>query len=414
MSNELVQQGLRRIEWAGRDMPVVRRLGEEWARSKPLEGARIAACLHVTTETANLVWALRAAGAEVALCASNPLSTQDDVAAALRSAWGVPVYARRGASTEEYYQHIRQAIRIRPHLTVDDGADLVGVLHAELSEELEEVLAGTEETTTGVLRLQAMARESRLRYPIVAVNEASTKHMFDNRYGTGQSVVDGIMRATNRLLAGCRFVVVGYGWCGRGVASRARGLGARVTVVETDPRKALEAAMDGYDVDDMAGAARKGDVFVTVTGGWRVIDWEHMELMKDGAILANAGHFDVEINLSVLREKAREVREVRPGVTGYVLPDDRTLFVLGEGRLVNLACAEGHPAQVMDMSFANQALVIEWLWRERPALEPRVHPVPAAIDRRVATLKLEAMGLRVQPLTPEQEEYLKSWETGTR
>jgi len=409
----LAAEGERRIAWAAADMPVLAAIRREWAATRPLAGLRVGACLHVTTETANLVLALKEGGAEVALCASNPLSTQDDVAAALVVRYGVPVYAVRGEDRDTYYRHISSVLATRPDLTVDDGADLVTALHGPDAGPTLPV-AGTEETTTGVIRLRAMAAEGALRYPVVAVNDAKTKHWFDNRYGTGQSTVDGLLRATNRLLAGSVFVVVGYGWVGRGIAARARGMGARVVVVEADPLRALEAAMDGFEATDMDGAAPLGDFFVTATGNLHVIGREHFARLKDGAILANAGHFNVEIDLDALGEAATAVREAREGVREYRLPDGRRVYVVAEGRLVNLAAAEGHPAAVMDMSFANQALALAWLAREGRGLSPGVYPVPEDIDRRVAELKLASLGMRVQHLTDEQRRYLESWREGTR
>lgn len=410
----LAEKGLQRIEWADREMPVLRRIRERFERERPLAGVRIAACLHVTTETANLIRTLQAGGAEVALCASNPLSTQDDVAAALVRFFEVPVFAIKGEDTETYYRHIQACLAHRPHITMDDGADLVSTLHKERPEGMAQILGGTEETTTGVIRLRAMAREGVLAYPIIAVNDARTKHLFDNRYGTGQSTIDGIMRATNILLAGRTVVVAGYGWCGRGIAMRARGMGAHVIVTEVDPLRALEAAMDGFRVLPMAEAAREGDLFITATGNIHVLDQPHFMAMKDGAIMANAGHFNVEINLPALRAlSGGEPRRVREFVDEYTLPDGRRLYVLAEGRLVNLAAAEGHPSAVMDMSFANQALSVEYLVRHGPSLDRQVYPVPEAIDRTVARLKLETMGIRIDTLTPEQERYLASWEEGT-
>ncbi|MDR7607236.1 MAG: adenosylhomocysteinase [Armatimonadota bacterium] len=409
----LAPSGVLRVEWADGQMPVLRRIRERFARERPLEGVRVGACLHVTTETANLVRTLVAGGAQVALCASNPLSTQDDVAAALVVEYGVPTFAVRGEDRTTYYRHIQQVLDTRPHLTLDDGADLVTTLHRERTDVLPGVRGGTEETTTGVVRLRAMARSGALRYPIVAVNDAKTKHWFDNRYGTGQSAVDGILRATNVLLAGRTVVVCGYGSCGRGVAARARGMGAHVLVTEVDPLAALEAVMDGFPVVPMAEAARRGEVFVTVTGNRDVIRREHFEVMRDGAVLANAGHFDVEIDVAGLRALSTRTRRVREHVEEFTLPDGRRLYLLAEGRLVNLAAAEGHPAAVMDMSFANQALCVEWLVRSAGELAPRVYPVPEEIDRQVATLKLEAMGVRIDQLTPEQRRYLESWEEGT-
>jgi adenosylhomocysteinase len=408
----LAPQGRERIEWAAGEMPVLGLIRERFEKERPLEGVRIGACLHVTTETANLMLALRAGGAEVALCASNPLSTQDDVAAALALA-GVPTQAIKGEDHDTYFRHIQAVLDTHPQITMDDGCDMVSLLHRERPGQVPEVLGGTEETTTGVIRLRAMAADGALRYPIVSVNDANTKHLFDNRFGTGQSTIDAIMRATNLLLAGRTVVVCGYGMCGRGVASRARGMGAQVIVTEVEPLPALEAAMEGFRVMPLREAARVGDIFVTVTGDTHVIRREHMELMKDGAVLANAGHFDVEIDKGALEELAVSVRRVRGSVDEYRLPDGRRLRLLGEGRLVNLAAAEGHPAAVMDMSFANQALSVEWLVGHHRELEPRVYPVPEDIDREVARLKLRAMGVEIDALTPEQEEYLRSWEQGT-
>jgi len=408
----LAPQGRERIEWAAGEMPVLGLIRERFEKERPLEGVRIGACLHVTTETANLMLALRAGGAEVALCASNPLSTQDDVAAALVEA-GVPTQAIKGEDHDTYFRHIQAVLDTHPQITMDDGCDMVSLLHRERPGQVPEVLGGTEETTTGVIRLRAMAADGALRYPIVSVNDANTKHLFDNRFGTGQSTIDAIMRATNLLLAGRTVVVCGYGMCGRGVASRARGMGAQVIVTEVEPLPALEAAMEGFRVMPLREAARVGDIFVTVTGDTHVIRREHMELMKDGAVLANAGHFDVEIDKGALEELAVSVRRVRGSVDEYRLADGRRLRLLGEGRLVNLAAAEGHPAAVMDMSFANQALSVEWLVGHHRELEPRVYPVPEDIDREVARLKLRAMGVEIDALTPEQEEYLRSWEQGT-
>ncbi len=409
----LAPEGRLRIAWAEREMPVVRAIRERFARERPLEGIRIAACLHVTSESANLVRALVAGGARVALCASNPLSTQDDVAAALVADDGVAVFAIRGEDRDTYYDHIRRVLEFRPHITMDDGADLVTTLHTRRTDLLEGVIGGTEETTTGVVRLRAMARQGVLRYPIVAVNDAKTKQWFDNRYGTGQSALDGLLRATNLLLAGRRVVVCGYGACGRGVAARARGLGAHVIVTEVDPIPALEAVMDGFAVMPMAEAARVGEVFVTVTGNRDVIREEHFEVMRDGAVLANAGHFDVEIDLDALHRMSVARRRVREHVEEFTLPDGRRIYLLAEGRLVNLAAAEGHPAAVMDMSFANQALCVAWLVREGARLPPQVYGVPEAIDREVAALKLKALDVRIDELTPAQRRYLESWEEGT-
>ncbi|MFF4411280.1 adenosylhomocysteinase [Streptosporangium sp. NPDC001559] len=413
MDSALTAAGERRIGWAARAMPVLTAIGERFAADEPFDGLRIAACLHVTAETAVLMGALRAGGAEIALAASNPLSTQDDVAQAL-GAYGVRVHALAGVDRQTYYRHIHQALDIVPDLVLDDGCDLVNILHTERTELLETVSGGCEETTTGVIRLRQMAAERALRFPVVAVNDTRTKRMFDNRYGTGQSTLDGIMRATNTLLAGKVVVVAGFGFCGRGVAERARGLGARVVVTEIDPVKALDASLQGYDVRTMAAAAAVGDVFVTVTGNRDVIRGEHLAAMKDGAILANAGHFDVEIDVRALEELAREVRPgVRPNTDEYVLADGRRLLLLAEGRLVNLTAAEGHPAAVMDMSFSAQALAVAWLARERARLEPGVYDVPEEVDVEVARLKLAAAGIEVDHLTTQQEEYLRSWRLGS-
>ncbi|MBO8142095.1 MAG: adenosylhomocysteinase [Firmicutes bacterium] len=409
----LAPAGRKRVEWADENMPVLRAIREEWQASRPLAGARIAACLHVTAETANLMRALKAGGAEVALCASNPLSTQDDVAAALNEVYGIATYAIRGEDEDTYYRHIRSVLDIEPQLTMDDGADLVTTLHRERASVLERVIGGTEETTTGVIRLKAMERDRYLRFPVVAVNDARTKHMFDNRYGTGQSTIDGILRATNSLIAGSTFVVIGYGWCGRGVASRARGMGADVIVVEVDPLRALEAVMDGFRVMPMERAAAEGHFFVTVTGNRDAIGPDHLRRMRDGAVIANAGHFDVEINIPALMAMAKERREVRPHVDEFVLEDGRRIRLLAQGRLVNLGAAEGHPPQVMDMSFANQALSAAWLLGRGSGLEARVYPVPDDIDREVARRKLASMGITLEELSPEQREYLASWQFGT-
>jgi adenosylhomocysteinase len=407
-------KGRERIEWAAGEMRVLAQIRERFEKEKPLDGLRIAACLHVTTETANLMETLRAGGADVALCASNPLSTQDDVAAALADGSGIEVFAIKGEDNDTYYSHINAVLDRRPQITMDDGADLVSLLHKERGGQIEDVLGGTEETTTGVIRLRAMAADGALRYPIVSVNDANTKHLFDNRFGTGQSTMDAIMRSTNLLLAGRTVVVVGYGMCGRGVASRARGLGAKVVVTEVDPLPALEAAMEGYTVMPIREAARIGDIFVTVTGDKGVIRREHMELMKDGAVLANSGHFDVEIDKAALDALAEgRKRRIREFVDEYRLADGRRIHLLAEGRLVNLAAAEGHPAAVMDMSFANQALSVEWVVGKRGQLEPGVYPVPSEIDAEVARLKLRAMNVDIDQLTAEQEEYLRSWEQGT-
>lgn len=409
----LAEGGRRRIDWAEREMPVLRLIRERFAKERPLKGIRISACLHVTTETANLMQTLHDGGAEVVLTASNPLSTQDDVAAALVTHFEIPVYAIKGEDNVTYYRHINAALDHRPNITMDDGADLVSTLHKDRREMLEDVIGGTEETTTGVIRLRAMAADGALEFPVVAVNDAMTKHFFDNRYGTGQSTVDGIVRATNILLAGKNFVVAGYGWCGRGLAMRARGMGANVIVTEVDPLPALEAVMDGFRVMPMSDAATIGDIFVTLTGDINVVDKHHFELMKDGAIVANSGHFNVEINIPALEEMAKEKRHVRPFVEQYILQDDRSINLLGEGRLINLAAAEGHPASVMDMSFANQALSLEYITKNADALEKKVYSVPDEIDRDIARLKLDAMSVRIDTLTKEQIKYLNSWEEGT-
>jgi adenosylhomocysteinase len=409
----LAPKGELRIEWASREMPVLRLIRERFAREKPLEGVRISACLHITTETANLAITLKAGGARVALCASNPLSTQDDAAASLVVNHGIPVFAVKGEDNETYYKHIYSALDHRPNITMDDGADLVASIHKDRTELVDDIIGGTEETTTGVIRLRSLEYENKLRYPIIAVNDAQTKHFFDNRYGTGQSTIDGLMRATNVLLAGKRLVVCGYGWCGRGVAMRARGLGAHVIICEVDPIRALEAVLDGYQVMPLLEAARTGDIFVTVTGDLNVIDKQHMMAMKDGAILANSGHFNAEINIPALESLAVENKRVREYVEQYVLQDGRSLFLLGEGRLINLAAAEGHPASVMDMSFANQALCSEYMVKKGGELRPRVYPVPDELDKEVGRLKLKAMGIAIDTLTPEQKKYLDSWELGT-
>ena len=409
----LAAEGVRRIEWAEREMPVLRLIRERFERENPLRGLRLAACLHVTTETANLVRTLKAGGAEVALCASNPLSTQDDVAAALVAEYGISVFARHGADRDLYYKHLNLAADLRPHMTMDDGCDLVTLIHQERRGQLAEILAGTEETTTGVVRLKAMAADKALGYPVVAVNEALTKHLFDNRYGTGQSTLDGVLRATNYLIAGRRVVVAGYGWCGRGIASRFRGMGAQVAVVEVDQVRALEALMDGNLVMTIADAAPWGEIFITATGDIHVIRAEHFKVMRDGAITCNSGHFDVELDLPALKELAAgRVREVRRNVEEYDL-GDRRINVLAQGRLVNLSAAEGHPAAVMDMSFANQALCAEYLKAHHAELVNGVYDVPEKIDQEVAKLKLEAMGITLDPLTPEQTEYMNSWQHGT-
>ena len=410
----LAADGRRLIEWAAQEMPVLRQIRERFEKEKPLKGQRLAACLHVTTETANLAITLQAGGADLVLCASNPLSTTDAAAAALVQDHGISVFAIKGEDSDTYYRHIAAALEHEPTMTMDDGADLVAALHKERTDLAARVIGGMEETTTGVIRLQAMAARQLLRFPIIAVNEAQTKHFFDNRYGTGQSTIDGIIRATNILLAGKVFVICGYGWCGRGLAMRARGMGAHVIVTEVDPVKALEAVMDGYRVMPLSEAAKEGDIFVTVTGDINVIDHPHLKAMKSGAILANSGHFNDEINLTALDGLAKSVRTVRRSLEEYALHDGRRLYVLAEGRLVNLASAEGHPAAVMDMSFANQALSAEHLVKHGRQMERRVYPVPLEIDREIARLKLAAMGVAIDRLTPEQEQYLSGWEAGTR
>jgi adenosylhomocysteinase len=409
----LAEKGKSRIEWAEMDMPVLRSIRERFTREQPLKGIRVAACLHVTTETANLAITLQAGGAEVALCASNPLSTQDDVAAALVKEWSIATFAIKGEDNATYYRHIQEALDTHPHLTMDDGADTVGVIHAERTGLVADIIGGTEETTTGVIRLRAMEKEGVLKYPIVAVNDANTKHLFDNRYGTGQSTIDGIIRATNRLLAGSTFVVSGYGWCGRGLASRARGMGASVVVTEVEPLRALEAVMDGYRVMPMAEAAAIGDIFCTVTGNTTVLSGQHFERMKDGAIIANSGHFNVEIDIPALEALSQGRRTIREFVEEFSLRNGRRVYLLGDGRLINLASAEGHPASVMDMSFANQALCAEYMVRHGRELERKVYPVPAEIDREIARLKLQAMGVKIDHLSPTQERYLASWQEGT-
>jgi adenosylhomocysteinase len=409
----LAPQGKLRIEWASREMPVLKLIRERFAKERPLKGARISACLHITTETANLAFTLKAGGAELAFCASNPLSTQDDVAAALSAEYDIPVYAVKGEDSDTYYKHIHAALAQQPQITLDDGADLVTTLHKEKTELLEKIIGGMEETTTGIVRLRSMAKAGKLRYPIIAVNDADTKHLFDNRYGTGQSTIDGITRATNVLWAGKKVVVCGYGWCGRGIAMRARGLGAQVIVTEVNPVRALEAVMDGYQVMPSLEAARIGDIFITITGGLNAIDEPHLRLMKDGAILANSGHFNVELNIPALESLATGKRTLRPFVEEYTLQDGRRLFLLAEGRLINLAAAEGHPASVMDMSFANQALSAEYMFNLQPRMAPGVYPVPPEIDQEVGQLKLLSMGITIDKLTPEQRQYLESWESGT-
>lgn len=394
-------------------MPVMSLIKDRFEKEKPLKGITVSACLHVTSETANLMRTLKAGGAEVALCASNPLSTQDDVAASLVKDYGVSVFSIRGEDDKTYYEHVHQVLDFKPEVTMDDGGDLVSTLHTQRTELLGGVIAGTEETTTGIIRFRNMERDKALKYPIIAVNDAQTKHFFDNRYGTGQSSLDGILRATNVLLAGKKFVVAGYGWCGRGVAMRARGMGSNVIVTEVDPLRALEAVMDGFSVMSMREAAKIGDIFITATGDKNVIREEHLKLMGDGAILCNTGHFNVEVDIPALEKMAKTKRTLRENVEEYALKDGRRLYLLGEGRLVNLACAEGHPSIVMDMSFANQALAAEYIEKEGKTLQPKVYPVPAEIDAKIAELKLKSMGVEIDTLTKEQEEYLKSWRSGT-
>jgi len=409
----LADDGLRLIEWAEMDMPVLRLIRKRFSEEKPLKGIKIGGCLHITTETANLARTLKEGGAEVYLCASNPLSTKDEVAAALVKHFEIPVFAVRGEDRETYYSHIKAVLDREPYITIDDGADLVTTLHRERPERLDKVWGGTEETTTGVIRLKAMAKEGLLKYPIIAVNDALTKHLFDNRYGTGQSTIDGILRATNRLLAGSVFVIAGFGWCGKGLAMRAKGMGARVVITEVDPLKALEAVMEGYLVMSMDEAVEIGDFFCTVTGNKSVIRKEHFLKMKDGAIVANSGHFDVEIDLADLKSITTHVRQIRKEVEEYTLVNGRKIYLLSQGRLVNLASAEGHPSGVMDMSFANQALCVEYIVKNHENLEKKVYSVPEEIDKEVARLKLKAMGIKIDTLTPEQEKYLSSWEEGT-
>ncbi len=411
---DLATGGRYRIEWAEQEMPVLRAIRERFEKEKPLKGLRLSACLHVTTETANLAQTLQAGGADVVLSASNPLSTQDDVAASLVVHNEIPVYAIKGEDTATYYDHIKAALDHHPNITMDDGADLVGTIHKSRRELLKDIVGGTEETTTGVIRLRAMAKDGALAFPVIAVNDSNTKHLFDNRYGTGQSTIDGIVRATNILLAGRNVVVAGYGWCGRGIASRADGMGANVIVTEVDPLRALEAVMDGYRVMTMEQAATQGDIFITATGDVHVLDGHHFAAMKSGAIVANSGHFNVEINIPALEKMAKqEVRRVRPYVDEYVVDGGRNIYLLGEGRLINLAAAEGHPASVMDMSFANQALAAEFMMRNGSTLEPQVYTIPAELDAEIARLKLEAMGVRIDNLTAEQSHYLSQWEEGT-
>ena len=409
----LAQKGLLRMEWAQQEMPVLDLVNRRFKKELPLKGTRVSACLHVTTETANLMTTLKAGGADVVLCASNPLSTQDDVAAALVEYHHIPVFAIKGEDNETYYRHIQAALNHRPMITMDDGADLVSTLHSKRKDLMKDIIGGTEETTTGVIRLRSMAARGVLKFPIVSVNDANTKHLFDNRYGTGQSTVDGILRATNRMVAGTVFVVSGYGWCGRGLAMRAKGMGADVVVTEIDPLKAIEAVMDGFRVMPMAEAARIGDFFVTVTGDIKVIRREHFAVMKDGAVVSNSGHFNVEIDIPALEKMSKRKRPIREFVDEFTLSNGRRINLLGEGRLINLAAAEGHPASVMDMSFANQALSAEYMVKHSKKLERKVYPVPAAIDQEIARLKLKGMGIQIDRLTKEQEKYLASWEMGT-
>ena len=433
---KLADQGLEKIEWAERRMPVLRKIRERFAKEKPLKGAKISCCLHVTTETANLGRTLKEGGAEVTICASNPLSTQDDVAASIAKHLGIATYAIKGENENQYYSHIMKALAFMPNITMDDGADLVGSLHMialkryeglhpmvkkwvkTLNEKkikafIDNVVGGTEETTTGVIRLKSMEEEGVICFPIVAVNDAFTKHMFDNRYGTGQSTIDGILRATNVLFAGANFVIAGYGWCGRGIAMRAKGLSANVIVTEVDPLRALEARMDGFEVMDMRSAARIGDIFISATGDIHVLRGEHFKLMKDGAIVGNSGHFNVEIDIDALEAMKKKKRKIRGQMDEYTMADGRKIFLLGEGRLVNLACAEGHPSEVMDMSFANQALCSEYMWKNGKKLQKKVYSVPKEIDENVALLKLQAFGIKIDKLTAEQKKYLGSWEMGT-
>jgi len=410
----LSENGRKRILWAGQDMPVLRRVKERFAKEKPLQGMRFSACLHVTAETANLVQALKAGGANVVLCASNPLSTQDDVAASLVHDDKIPTYAVKGEDNKSYYRHLRTALDHKPVITMDDGADLVSLLHTDYSHLASNLIASMEETTTGVIRLRALEADGALKIPVIAVNDAATKHLFDNRYGTGQSTIDGVIRATDMLIAGKRVVIAGYGWCGKGVAARARGMGAKVVVTEVDPVRALEGAMDGFDVMTMKEAAKIGDLFITLTGDKHVIAEEHLRLMKDGAVICNSGHFDIEIDLKALTKLAGKVeKNVRNFVDAYRMPGGKTIYLIGEGRLVNLAAAEGHPASVMDMSFATQALASEWAVKNRSKLKPQVYNGPSAVEEWVAKLKLTSMGIRIDQLTPDQKEYLSSWSHGT-
>ncbi|RMF96252.1 MAG: adenosylhomocysteinase [Candidatus Schekmanbacteria bacterium] len=410
---KLAKEGDLRIEWAFQTMPVLKQIKERFSKQKPLKGINIAACLHVTTETAVLMITLKAGGANPHLCASNPLSTQDDVAAALVKTHKIPVFAIKGENKKTYYSHINSVLDAKPEITMDDGADLVSEVHSKRKNLIGNIIGGTEETTTGVIRLKSMAKNKVLQYPILSVNDAMTKHFFDNRYGTGQSTLDGVLRATNRLLSGSKFVVAGYGWCGRGVAMRARGMGARVIVTEVDSVKALEAVMDGFDVMPMTEAAKIGDFFLTLTGDMHVIDEKHFKVMKDGAIVANSGHFNIEINIEALEKMKKKKRTVRPYIEEYTLKDGRRINILGEGRLINLAAAEGHPSSVMDMSFANQSLGVEYLIKNANKLEKKVYQIPEKIDREIATLKLRSMGIKIDKLTPEQKAYLNSWQIGT-
>lgn len=409
--------GKLRIEWTGSHMPVLNLLKERFSKEKPLKNIKIGACLHVTAETANLVLTLKAGGASVALCASNPLSTQDDVAASLATDFGIPVFAKKGEDNKTYYQHLKAVLETHPQITMDDGADLVSEIHKNRKKQISEIYGSSEETTTGVIRLKAMEQDGALKIPVIAVNDSQTKHFFDNRYGTGQSTIDGILRATNLLLAGKNFVVCGYGWCGRGIASRARGMGAKVVITEVDPVKALEAVMDGFEVMTISQAAKIGDIFVTATGDKEVISFKNIEKMKDKAILANSGHFNVEVAVEELEKKAVSKRQVREYVTEYKLRthnlEPRTIYVLGEGRLINLVAAEGHPPEVMDMSFANQALAAEWILQKRKDLKPIVYTLPEELDRKIASLKLKSMNVEIDKLTPEQKRYLTSWQEGT-
>ncbi|MBI3074558.1 MAG: adenosylhomocysteinase [Deltaproteobacteria bacterium] len=409
----LAQKGRLRIEWAMASMPVLNQIRAQFAREKPLKGLRVAACLHVTTETAALMMTLKAGGAKIAVCASNPLSTQDDVAAALVKIEGIPTYAIKGETHKQYYEHIEAALASHPQVTMDDGCDLVSTLHNKHADQIGELIGGTEETTTGVVRLRAMAKAGVLAFPVVSVNDAQTKHMFDNRYGTGQSTIDGMIRCTNRLVAGSNFVIAGYGWCGRGLASRARGMGANVIITETDPLKAIEAVMDGFRVMPMAEAAREGDFFCTVTGDVGVIRVEHFLAMRDGAIVANSGHFNVELDLEGLAKASKKRRAIREFVEEFTLKNGKRVYVLAEGRLINLGAAEGHPSSVMDMSFANQALGVEFLVKNHENLKNDVYAVPTVIDQKIAALKLKAMGIVIDKLTEEQSKYLQSWEMGT-